>query len=64
MVKDLGCNVDLIESNTYTYLFEVNKKEGDEAFRKSNKNYKQTSVKLGKICFNNSELKQLVDEYN
>ena len=53
-----------MESNAHGYLFEVNKKEGDEAFRKSSKNYKHVSVKLGKICFNNSELKQLVEEYN
>lgn len=37
---DLGIEVKLVESNSYTYLFEVSKKTGDTAFRSSAKKYR------------------------
>lgn len=33
--NDLGCEVQLVESNSYGYLLEMNKKEGDEGLRRS-----------------------------
>ena len=50
---DLGISkrINLVESQQYTYLFEVNKKEGDAGFRRSREQYKQVSVKKGVTCF-------------
>lgn len=61
--RDLKCPVNLVESNQHGYLFEVEKKKGDAGFRSSQATYKQTTVKLGKICFNNYELKKVISEY-
>ena len=61
--RDLNCPVNMIESNQHGYLFEVEKKKGDAGFRSSQMTYKQTTVKLGKICFSNHELRNVVKEY-
>ncbi len=61
---DLGVDVKLVENNTYTYVFEVNKKEGDEAFRKSKVKYKTISIKNKSISFTMNDLQDLVSDYN
>ena len=38
-------DVKLVDSGVFTYLFEVKKKIGDEAFRKSKNKYKTITVK-------------------
>jgi DNA mismatch repair protein MSH2 len=61
---DLGIDVKLIDNNTYTFVFEVNKKEGDEAFRKSKTGYKTISIKQKAISFTVGDLQGLVSDYN
>ena len=61
--NDLGIEVKLVDSNTHTYLFEVPKKNGDQAFRHSSKKYKQISIKNNKISFNNDKLVELCAHY-
>ena len=56
--------VDLVESNLHTFMFEVDKKEGDAGMRKSSNNYKIISIKNRIMSFTNSELRELVKEYN
>jgi DNA mismatch repair protein MSH2 len=63
--EDLGnCDVKLVDHNTLTFVFEVNKKEGDDAFRQTNKKYKTISVKQRTLTFVNSDLSELVADYN
>ena len=62
--SDLGIDVKLVDSNTYTYLFEVSKKTGDQAFRNSSKKYKHVSIKNNKIAFNNDKLVELCAHYS
>ena len=45
-------------------MFEVDKKEGDAGMRKSGHQYKIISIKNRIMSFTNSELKELVREYN
>jgi len=40
MEDDLAISIDLSPSNAHTFLFECKKKEGDSAFRRSNKRIK------------------------
>ena len=61
---DLGIDVKLVDNNTYTFVFEVNKKEGDEAFRKSKVKYKTISIKNKSISFTMNDLQDLVSDYN
>lgn len=61
---ELGIDVNLTESGTHTYIFEVNKKQGDEAFRKKGpKRYKTLTVKKGQLTFTVPELQTEVAEY-
>jgi len=64
--SDLGITkrVDLVESNLHTFMFEVDKKEGDAGVRKSNNQYKIISIKNRIMSFTCGELKELVREYN
>lgn len=64
VADDLGIDVKLMDNNTYTFVFEVNKKEGDEAFRKSKTKYKTISIKQKAISFTLNELTELVSDYN
>lgn len=56
--------VDLVESNLHTFMFEVDKKEGDAGVRKSSNQYKIISIKNRIMSFTCAELKELVREYN
>lgn len=56
--------VELVESNLHTFMFEVDKKEGDAGVRKSNNQYKIISIKNRIMSFTCTELKELVREYN
>ena len=60
----LGIDVKKVENNTYTFVFEVNKKEGDEAFRKSKEKYKMISIKQKAISFTLNDLQDLISDYN
>jgi MutS family domain IV len=66
VADDLNTNkpVHLVESNLHTFIFEVDKKEGDDGMRKSKKNYKIITIKNRIMSFTNNELKDLVREYN
>lgn len=66
VADDLNTNkpVHLVESNLHTFIFEVDKKEGDEGMRKSKKNYKIITIKNRIMSFTNNDLKDLVREYN
>ena len=56
--------MSLTESALYTFVFECNKKHGDDAFRKaSGKKYKTLTVKKGQITFTAPELQAEVVEY-
>lgn len=65
---DLECNkpVNLVESQMHTFVFECDKKEGDNGQRKPNRkfNYKVISIKNKIMSFTVAELKDLVREYN
>lgn len=61
---DLGIDVKLVDNNTYTFVFEVGKKEGDDAFRKSKAKYKTVSIKNKSISFTTNDLQDLVSDYN
>lgn len=57
-------SVSLIPSNLHTFIFEVDKKEGDAGMRKSGSKYKIISIKNKIMCFTCNELKDLVKEHN
>lgn len=63
--NDLCVNktIDLVPSESYTYVFEVDKKEGDKGFRNSSNQYRIISVKMNKTTFTCEELKMLVAAY-
>lgn len=63
---DLKTNkpVNLVESNLHTFIFECDKKEGDEGMRKSKQNYKIISIKNRIMSFTCAPLKDLVREFN
>ena len=63
---DLGTNkpVNMAESNLHTYIFEVDKKEGDAGMRRSQQSYKIISIKNRIMSFTCSGLKDLVREYS
>jgi len=60
---ELGCTVKIIDSNTYTILFEVKKKE-DEAFQNTKKTYKTFSIIKSIINFTKDQLIELIDDYS
>ena len=45
------------------FVFEIEKKEGDAAFRRSKKKFKTLSVKARLLTFTCTELQQLVKEF-
>lgn len=55
--------VTLVPSNMHTFIFEVDKKEGDAGMRRSTNKYKIISIKNKIMSFTNNELKELVKEY-
>mmetsp|Transcript_5733 Transcript_5733/g.7730 ORF Transcript_5733/g.7730 Transcript_5733/m.7730 type:complete len:170 (-) Transcript_5733:696-1205(-) len=63
--NDLGTNkpIAIVESNMHTYIFEVDKKEGDAGIRKSQETYKIISLKNRIMSFTCSGLKDLVRQY-
>jgi len=63
--NDLGTNkpVNIVDSGMHTYIFEVDKKEGDAGMRKSNETYKMLSLKNRIMSFTCSGLKDLVRQY-
>ena len=64
--EDLGTTkrVDLVESNTQAWVFEVDKKEGDAGMRRSGNEYKVLSMKMRVMTFTCEELKELVRSYS
>ena len=63
MEAELKVDIALITSNTYWFLFEVKKRTGDKAFRKSNKRFKYVTSKKGKITFTFNDLSNLAQDY-
>lgn len=63
---DLGTNkpVNLTDSNLHTFIFEVDKKEGDAGMRNSKTPYKIITIKNRIMSFTCGELKDLVREFN
>lgn len=63
--NDLGVSkpVSLVDSNMHTYIFEVEKKEGDSGMRKSQQQYKIISIKNRIMSFTCSGLKDLVRQF-
>lgn len=61
---DLGVNIKLVDSATHTYLFEVNKKDGDQAFRRTSKKYKTQTIKNKIISFTNDKLTEQCAHYS
>jgi len=55
--------ISLVDSLQHTYLFEVNKKEGDAGFRKSAEQYRVVSVKQGRSLFTCKQLKELANQH-
>jgi hypothetical protein len=54
----------LVDSNLHTFIFEVDKKEGDAGMRNSKTTYKIISIKNRIMSFTCPELKELVREFN
>lgn len=50
----------MVESNLHTFVFEVDKKEGDNGMRNSKLTYKIISIKNRIMSFTCAELKDLV----
>ena len=57
--KDLGANkkIDLVQSEQYTFVFELDKKEADAGFRNSKTKYRTLSVKQRITVFTSAELR-------
>ena len=66
VVDDLGLTkeVKLATNQTYTYVFEIDKKEGDNGMRSSRENYKTVSCKMRIMAITCNRLKKLVEKYN
>lgn len=47
-----------MESDKLTFIFEIDKKKGEIAFRKADQNYKTMSVKMMTLSFTCSELEK------
>lgn len=64
--NDLRTNkpVNLVDSNMHTFIFEVEKKEGDAGMRSSQETYKIISIKNRIMSFTCSGLKDLVRQFN
>lgn len=66
-MEDLGVDKEktlrLIESGSYTYLFEMAKGEAAEKIRLSKKNYKVVTTKRATLSFTCSELQKLCKTY-
>lgn len=56
--------VNIVDSNLHSFVFEVDKKEGDNGMRNSKTTYKIISIKNKIMSFTCQELKDLVREYN
>ena len=63
---DLGVSkhVTIVDSNQHTFVFEVDKKEGDAGMRKSSNVYRVVSTKNRIMSFTCDELKELCRQYN
>ena len=63
--NDLGTNkpVAIVESNMHTFIFEVDKKEGDAGMRRSQETYKMLSLKNRIMSFTCAGLKDLVRQF-
>lgn len=55
--------VSLVDSNMHTFVFEVEKKEGDDGMRKSSQTYKVISIKNRIMSFTCSGLKDLIRQF-
>ena len=60
---DISKKINLVDSELYTYAFEVDKKDGDNGMRKSKNEYKILSVKNRVMVFTCPQLKELVNQY-
>jgi len=56
--------IKLVESQIHGFLFEIDKKEGDAAFRKSKINYKTITTKGRVMSFTYPDLQDLVKKLN
>lgn len=64
--NDLGTNkaVNIVDSNMHSFVFEVDKKEGDAGMRKSQETYKIISLKNRIMSFTCAGLKDLVRQFS
>ena len=61
---DTTNEVKLINDLRHTFLFEVEKKDGDAGMRKSKENYKTVSVKMRMMTFTCRGLQDLAKKFN
>mmetsp|Transcript_39329 Transcript_39329/g.45147 ORF Transcript_39329/g.45147 Transcript_39329/m.45147 type:complete len:346 (-) Transcript_39329:134-1171(-) len=59
----LSVPISLTEAGNAGFIFEVNKKKGDEALRNTNEKFDIVSTKKGYISFVTKKLKELVSEF-
>ena len=66
VVDDLNLSKDakIVEHQTFTHVFEIDKKEGDNGMRNSTQNYKVVTVKQRIMTITCNKLKKLVEKYN
>lgn len=64
--NDLGTNkpVAIVDSNMHTFIFEVDKKEGDAGMRRSKERYKILQIKNRIMSFTCPGLKDLIKHFN
>jgi hypothetical protein len=55
--------INIVESNQHGFLFEIEKKEGDTAFRKTKKKFKTISIKNRLMTFTCTDLQNLVKHF-
>ena len=66
VADDLGTSkeVKIVNQTTFTFVFEVDKKEGDNGMRNSRENYKVVSCKMRIMNFTCARLRELVKQFN
>ena len=66
VADDLGTTKEMkfVNQQTYTFVFEVDKKEGDAGMRNSSENYKIVSCKGRVMNFTCARLRELVKQFN
>lgn len=61
---ELTKSINIIEHQQHGFIFEINKKEGDNAMRNSSLKYETITMKKGYLSFTTKKLAQLNEEFD